>query len=66
MNAQDTKLNEQFKREPWGALLVRYGYEPVNTESSARQVARLAAAEIETLNAEIKKLKWKIRKANRK
>lgn len=36
-----------------GRLLMRYGFEPYDTESSARRVAELAADEIDVLRNEL-------------
>lgn len=39
----DTELNERYAQEDWGKLLIAFGYEPINTESSARRVAEKSA-----------------------
>lgn len=43
-------FKQRQRAEPWGALLVRYGYDPYETESSARRVAEKAAEDISTLS----------------
>ncbi len=50
------KLAEHMRSEPWGALLVRYGFEPYDTESSARRVAEKAAEDIAKLRAALERL----------
>lgn len=47
MNTQDKELNEQYLKTSWGKLLHEVGFDPVNTESAARSVARHAAKVIE-------------------
>ena len=39
----DTELNERYAQEDWGKLLIAFGFDPINTESSARQVAEKSA-----------------------
>lgn len=39
-------MRAEARETPEGKLLVRYGFEPWDTESSARIVARKAAAEV--------------------
>lgn len=52
----DEELNKKFLKEPWGAFLDQIGMRPVDTESSAREVARCAAERIINLRKEIDKL----------
>lgn len=39
----DQELKERYAQEDWGKLLISFGYEPYDTESSARRVAEKAA-----------------------
>lgn len=39
MNQEDEELKKELRETEWGKLLVRYGFEPYYTESSARTVA---------------------------
>lgn len=43
------KLKEEMRETPAGKLLVRYGFEPYDTESNARRVAERAAVDIAEL-----------------
>ena len=54
MNKQEVK--EKYASEPWGKLLRRMGWEPYDTESRARDVARFAADENEQMLKVIKDL----------
>jgi hypothetical protein len=45
----------EMRLTDWGNLLFRYGFEPYDTESSARRVAEKAASEIRGLLEEIQK-----------
>jgi hypothetical protein len=40
------QVKQQYASEPWGKLLIKYGFEPYDTESSARSVARKAVEDI--------------------
>lgn len=51
------EVRNRQREEPWGKLLVKYGYEPYDTESAARHVATMAADEIAALQAEVAKLR---------
>ena len=42
----DNQLKKQYAKEPWGKLLIEMGWEPFDTESSAREVAGYAAGRI--------------------
>ncbi len=44
-------LRQKMRETPEGKLLIRYGFEPYDTETSARRVAEKAAVEIEVLRA---------------
>lgn len=48
-NYMDQNYRREARETPAGRLLVRYGFEPYDTESSARRVAERAAEEIEGL-----------------
>ena len=48
---------QEMRKTAVGKLLVRYGFEPYDTESSARRVAEKASAEILELKQEVKRLK---------
>lgn len=45
----ETVLRHEARETPAGKLLIRYGFEPWDMESSARRVAKKAAAEIAEL-----------------
>lgn len=47
----DSELREMYSQEPWGKLIADMGWDPVNTESSARRVAEYAAKRIAQLEA---------------
>lgn len=49
---QNLKLT--LRETPAGKLLLRYGFEPIDTESAARRVAEKAVEEIERLTAALK------------
>lgn len=51
MSAEDVK--QSLRNTPMGQLLLKYGFEPYDTESSARTVAERAAEEIASLNKDI-------------
>ena len=53
MTDREKELREAARHTPEGQLLVRYGFEPWDTESAARRVAEKAAAEIARLQAKI-------------
>ena len=53
MTDREKELREAARHTPEGQLLVRYGFEPWDTESAARRVAEKAAAEIAQLQARI-------------
>lgn len=55
MNKQE--LRQQMRETPAGKLLVRYGFEPYDTESSARRVADKAVVDMAALDATIAKLR---------
>lgn len=44
----------RLRNTDMGRLLVRYGYEPYNTESAARRVAEKAAAELSRARSIVK------------
>jgi hypothetical protein len=45
----ETEVRQEMRETPEGRLLVKYGFEPYDTESSARRVAEKAAADIALL-----------------
>jgi len=45
----DDQLKKQYAKESWGKLLIGMGWEPIETESSARMVAEYAAKKIARL-----------------
>ncbi len=50
---RDAELRAKMRQTPAGKLLVRYGFEPYDTESSARRIAEKAADEIDALKCAI-------------
>lgn len=54
MSAEDVK--RRYRNEPWGKLLVDGGWEPYDTESVARDVARYAISRIIPLEAALRSL----------
>lgn len=54
MSEEDVK--KQYNESNWGKLLIRAGFEPYDTESAARTVAKHAAEEIDFLNTLISDL----------
>jgi hypothetical protein len=49
----EEQLRQEMRETPAGALLVKYGFEPYDTESSARRVAEQAADELAILRREL-------------
>jgi hypothetical protein len=45
------KVKQQYAQEPWGKLLIEFGYSPYDTESSARRVAEYAVEKIDRLKS---------------
>ncbi len=67
INASLDKLHEgqmrlQMHQTPAGKLLVRYGFEPYDTESAARRVAEKAAWDIAKLEDTITHLRGQLAK----
>lgn len=56
LDATEKRVNDQYLAEPWGQLLVRYGFLPYDTESSARRVAESATKDIQLLFEHIRAL----------
>lgn len=51
---QEKLFRAEMRATPSGRLLVRYGFEPYDTESSARRVAECAVEDIIKLRAALK------------
>lgn len=47
-------VRKEYNESKWGELLLSIGFDPYNTESSARMVARSAAEKIEVLEKTLK------------
>lgn len=45
------KLKIEYAATVWGKLLIKYGFQPLDTETCARNVAQKAAEEIEKLRS---------------
>lgn len=52
----DDKLRETYIKEGWGALAIEAGFDPVNTESSARRAFRHSAEKIAPLVEALEKI----------
>lgn len=52
----EQQVREEMRATPAGRLLVRCGFEPYDTESSARRVAERAAMDREEIVAAVEKL----------
>lgn len=49
-NIMDARLRVRYAREDWGQVLLAAGFDPVNTESAAREVARHCARVLDMVN----------------
>ncbi len=52
----EQEVRNIYNASDWGKLLISYGYDPYNTESAARNVAKKAAEQIRILQDEIENL----------
>jgi hypothetical protein len=48
-SANEKRVRAHMDATPMGQLLIKYGFDPYNTETAARRVAEQAAAEIAEL-----------------
>ncbi|GAA6176906.1 hypothetical protein [Sulfitobacter pacificus] len=49
MGDRNARLRGQYAAESWGKLAILAGFDPVNTESTARDAFRFCAKEIDRL-----------------
>lgn len=66
MTPDESSAREAARNTDEGRLLVRYGFEPYDTESAARTVARQAVQDINVLNREIALLRRNVDRLDEK